>query len=173
MLGGIGGTTTEDEMAGWHYRLDGCESGWTPGVGDGQGGLACCHLWGRKESDKTERLNWTEMSDKSSNHPSSYKVISISATVFLMLHIKSSWLIYLDSRLCFLTLFTYFIPSFLPVGNSDSFSVSTGLFSVSFVDSTYKWYHMVFVILWLTSLSMLTSNSINVIINMPKMEFTK
>ena len=52
--------TTEDEMAGWHHRLDGHEFGWTPGVGDGQGGLACCNSWGRKESDTTERLNWTE-----------------------------------------------------------------------------------------------------------------
>ena len=49
---------TEDEMAGWHHRLDGHEFEWTPGVGDGQGGLACCNSWGRKESDMTERLNW-------------------------------------------------------------------------------------------------------------------
>ena len=53
--------TTEDEMAGWHHRLDGHEFEWTPGVGDGQGGLACCDSWGRKESDMTERLNWTEL----------------------------------------------------------------------------------------------------------------
>ena len=53
--------TTEDEMAGWHYGLDGQESEWTPGVGDGQGGLACCDSGGRKESDMTERLNWTEL----------------------------------------------------------------------------------------------------------------
>ena len=52
---------TEDEMAGWHHWLNGCESEWTPGVGDGQGGLACCDSWGRKESDTTERLNWTEL----------------------------------------------------------------------------------------------------------------
>ena len=52
--------TTEDEMAGWHHGLDAHESEWTPGVGDGQGGLACCDSWGRKESDTTERLNWTE-----------------------------------------------------------------------------------------------------------------
>ena len=52
---------TEDEMAGWHHRLDGLEFGWTPGVGDGQGGLVCCDSWGRKESDTTERLNWTEL----------------------------------------------------------------------------------------------------------------
>ena len=41
---------TEDEMAGWHHRLNGHGSGWTPGVGDGQGGLACCSPWGRKET---------------------------------------------------------------------------------------------------------------------------
>ena len=52
--------TTEDEMAGWHHWLDGRESGWTPGVGDGQGGLACYSPWGGKGSDTTERLNWTE-----------------------------------------------------------------------------------------------------------------
>ena len=53
--------TTEDEMAGWHHWLDGHESGWTLGVGDGQGGLACCDSWGCKESDTTEWLNWTEL----------------------------------------------------------------------------------------------------------------
>jgi len=52
--------TTEDEMAGWHHWLDGHESGWTPGVGDGQGGLVCCDSWGRKESDTTERLIWSD-----------------------------------------------------------------------------------------------------------------
>ena len=52
--------TTEDEMAGWHHWLDGRESEWTPGVGDGRGGLACSDSWGHKESDMTERLNWTE-----------------------------------------------------------------------------------------------------------------
>jgi len=54
---------TEDEMAGWHHWLDAHESGWTPGVGDGQGGLACCDSWGRKESDMTEWLNWLEIKD--------------------------------------------------------------------------------------------------------------
>ena len=49
--------TTEDEMVGWHHRLDGHGFGWTPGVGDGQGGLASCGSWGLKESDMTERLN--------------------------------------------------------------------------------------------------------------------
>ena len=53
--------TTEDEMAKWHHWLDGRESEWTPGVGDGQGGLVYCDSWGHKELDTTERLNWTEL----------------------------------------------------------------------------------------------------------------
>ena len=53
--------TTEDEMAGWHHWLDGCESEWTLEVADGQGGLACCDSWGCKELDTTEQLNWTEL----------------------------------------------------------------------------------------------------------------
>ena len=52
--------TAEDEMVGWHRWLNGLEFEYTLGVGDGQGGLACCSPWGRKESDTTERLNWTE-----------------------------------------------------------------------------------------------------------------
>ena len=54
--------TTEDEMVGWCHRLNGHGFGWTPGVGDGQGSLACCSPWGHKESDMTEWLNWTEPS---------------------------------------------------------------------------------------------------------------
>ena len=52
---------TEDEMAGWHHWLDGRESEWTLGVGDGQGGLVCCTSWGCKESDTTERLIWSDL----------------------------------------------------------------------------------------------------------------
>ena len=52
---------TEDEMAGWHHWLDGLESQWTPGVGDGQGGLACCDSWACKESDMTDRLIWSDL----------------------------------------------------------------------------------------------------------------
>ena len=48
---------TQDEMAGRHHRVDGCEFEYTPGVGDGQGGLVCCNSLGHKESDMTERLN--------------------------------------------------------------------------------------------------------------------
>ena len=63
MLGKIEGKEkgmTEDEIVGWHHRLDGHEFEQALGDGEGQGSLACCSLWGRKESDMTERLNWTE-----------------------------------------------------------------------------------------------------------------
>ena len=50
---------TEDKMAGWHHRLDGCEFEWTPGVSDEQGGLACCDSWGHKE--RTQLSDWTEL----------------------------------------------------------------------------------------------------------------
>ena len=53
--------TTEDEMVGWHHRLNGHGFGWTPGVGDGQWGLACCGSWDHKELDTTEQLNWPEL----------------------------------------------------------------------------------------------------------------
>ena len=52
---------TEDEKVGWHHRLNGHGFVWTPGIGDGQGDLECCSSWGCKESDMTERLNWTEL----------------------------------------------------------------------------------------------------------------
>ena len=52
---------TEDEMAGWHHQLDGCESEWTPGDGVGQGGLACCDSWGHRELATTEWLNCTQL----------------------------------------------------------------------------------------------------------------
>ena len=61
--------TTEDEMAGWHHRLNGHEFEWTPGLGNGQRGLACCDSWGRKESDTTDRLNWTELNWKHKGLP--------------------------------------------------------------------------------------------------------
>ena len=59
--------TTEDEMVGWHHRLNGHGFGWTLGAGDGQGGLACCSSWGRKELDTTEWLNWTELNQEKRN----------------------------------------------------------------------------------------------------------
>ena len=60
--------TTEDEMIWWHHQLNGHEFEQAPGVGDGQGGLACCSSWGHKELETTERLNWTD----GSNGPCSY-----------------------------------------------------------------------------------------------------
>ena len=68
---------TEDELAGWHHRLDGHEFGKTPGVGDGQGSLACCNSWGHKESDMTERLNWTELKDILFTNTFSYSVVCL------------------------------------------------------------------------------------------------
>ena len=69
---------TEDEMAGWHHGLDGRESEWTPGDGDGQGGLACCDSWGRKESDTTDWLNcnWTDPSNIESLFAFVFKLVA-------------------------------------------------------------------------------------------------
>ena len=69
--------TTENEMAGWHHQLDGHEFEWTPGVGDGQGGLTCCHSWGRIESNRTERLNWTELKHNQWNYRTGPKRVLI------------------------------------------------------------------------------------------------
>ena len=71
--------TTEDEMAGWHHRLNGHKFGWTPGVGDGQGDLACCNSWGRNEVGhnwETE-LNWTEVSLQQSWALFSFSVVKV------------------------------------------------------------------------------------------------
>ena len=75
-------------MAGWHHWLNGRESGWTPGVGDGQGGLACCDSWGCRESDMTEWLNWTELSVSLSRMWESHEValILFSFSSFLILN---------------------------------------------------------------------------------------
>ena len=86
--------TTEDEMAGWHHRLNGCESEWTLGVGDRQGGLACCDSWGRKESDTTERLNWTELNwvTKQQIHPNTnYKMEHIHAVKMFLGHLLNQF----------------------------------------------------------------------------------
>ena len=77
--------TTEDEMVGWHHRLDGHGFGWTPGDGDGQGGLACFSSWGRKESDTTERLKLTELI--STSVPSPVKNIGTAQTSDAVSHL--------------------------------------------------------------------------------------
>ena len=79
--------TTEDEMAGWHHWLDRHEFGWTPGIGDGQGGLACCNSWGRKESDMTERLNWLNWTE----HPMKLNIFSY-AYLPIMSSLVKCWL---------------------------------------------------------------------------------
>ena len=75
MLGGDWGQEekgmTEDEMVGWHHWLDGHEFGWTLGVGDGQGGLACCDSWGCKELDMTD---WTELRFRKDTNELIYKI---------------------------------------------------------------------------------------------------
>ena len=65
----------EDEMVGWHHWLNGRGFGWTLGADDEQGGLECCGSWGRKESDTTERLNWTELVNKVQSPRSKYSNI--------------------------------------------------------------------------------------------------
>ena len=77
---------TEDEMLGWYYWLDGHEFEQAPGVGDGQGTLECCSLWGHKELDMTEQLtdlNWTGYHglDKLSHRINHYKYICIFVTI--------------------------------------------------------------------------------------------
>ena len=78
--------TTEDEMAERHHQLDGCESEGTPGDGDRQGGLVCCDSWGRKESDTTEWLNWTEL-----NIRDKFKKSSESNTMDLSSYHEQLW----------------------------------------------------------------------------------
>ena len=93
---------TEDEMAGWHHWLDGHDFEWTPGIGDGEGGLVCCDSWGRKESDMTEQLNWTKL-----NCPNSetwfYRVIillnfMITILYFLFLSQTLEWIDHGNAR---------------------------------------------------------------------------
>ena len=92
-------------MAGWHHWLDERESQWTPGVGDGQGGLACCDSWGHKESDTTEQLNWTELNwriyqlfikiifGNVSISQFSRSVLSIICTYILVINRTSVWVV--------------------------------------------------------------------------------
>ena len=78
----------EDEMSGWHHRLDGHEFEWTPGVSDGQGGLVYWDSRGCKESDTTEQLNWTELNFSSGTFPDGGKILfSIEGSLFPLLSI--------------------------------------------------------------------------------------
>ena len=73
-------------MAGWHHQLDGNEFEWTLGVGDGQGGLVCYDSWDHKESDMTERLNWTEYVARRIFLPSYLKIFFVIQEI-LLIHI--------------------------------------------------------------------------------------
>ena len=81
-------------MAGWHHRLDGQEFWWAPEVGDGQGGLECWYSWGRKESDMTEWLNWTELNWKMKY----YKPSNVKNLGSLMLIMDVLWMSHLYSN---------------------------------------------------------------------------
>ena len=94
--------TTEDEMVGWHHRLNRHEFGWTPGVGVGQGGLVCCSPWGRKESDTTERLNWTD--DLKCIKPKFQWSLSIR---HLKLNVSRNLISYPVTLACFLDIFPF------------------------------------------------------------------
>ena len=100
--------TTEDEMAGWHHWLDECESEWTLGVGDGQGGLACCDLWGRKELDTIEQLNWTEAMINLGNKNEWVKLTSLSS--------MPTWRLYELTYQCMYTYDTEAPVDFWPAG---------------------------------------------------------
>ena len=98
--------TTEDEMTGWHHGLDGRESEWIPGVGDGQGGLVCCDSRGCKELDTTERLNWTELNVVThwrSSHEYQWLILfkSIFISYFKCLYIFIKALVMSPKRLYF------------------------------------------------------------------------
>ena len=70
--------TTEEEMFRWHHQLNGHGFGWTPRVGDGQGGLVCCGSWCHKESDTTDKLNWLPLSLSVETSPSVFPFVSAS-----------------------------------------------------------------------------------------------
>ena len=98
--------TTKDEMAGWHHWLDGLESEWTPGVGDEQGGLACCDSWCCKESDTMEQLNWTELDCSTPHFPVLHHLPELDQT-----HVH--WVGYIIQTSCslsFLCLPTFNLP---------------------------------------------------------------
>ena len=96
---------TEDEMVGWHHQLNGGEFEWTPGVGDGQGGLACCDSWGRKESDMTERLNWTELRFCHSFSSKEQTSFNFLATVTVCSDFGAH-----ENKICHFALFPHLVP---------------------------------------------------------------
>ena len=104
--------TTEGEMAGWHHRLSGRGFGWTPGAGDGQGGLVSCHSWGRKELDTTEWLNWTELNCvclKVCDTPTCH--FSLTVRTLMFPHVSYSFFFIVFRHISFIVLnFEYWSP---------------------------------------------------------------
>ena len=97
--------TTEDEMVGWYHQLSGHEFEWTLGVGDGQGGLACCSPWGCKELDTTERLNWSELNRHIHNSWYSLDLkypVPLSSYVHLYTIMLDFWFSQYSQCVCFL-----------------------------------------------------------------------
>ena len=104
--------TTEDEMAGWHHWLDGRESEWTPGAGDGQGGLVCCNSWGHKV-----RYNWaTELNWKASNKATKKDLHKHSLTLGTPSHID-----YLEDSDSLYTRFTNHLFIFVSISDHTSY----------------------------------------------------
>ena len=99
--------TTKDEVAGWHQWLDGRQFEWTPGDGDGQGGLACCNSWGRKKLDTTQQLNWTEL-----NWTTTSNYISMANKQLIILLEGKESLLHLAGRRQMLPLFFWIAPTF-------------------------------------------------------------
>ena len=111
MLGGIGGRRKrgrQDEMVGWHHWLNGHEFEWTPGVGDGQGGLVCCNSWGCKESDTTEQLNWTELNRYS--HPSKDSQVILYSFLFPTLYVVAiNWISWICPLFCYYAFIIFYL----------------------------------------------------------------
>ena len=110
--------TTEDGMVGWHHRLNGHGFGWTPGVGDGQGGLACCGSWGCKESDTTEQLNWTDAFFRG-NYILTYNRNSQSMLWDPQEPLKSSWGVHVVKTI-FIIMLRHFMPFLLILSQTGS-----------------------------------------------------
>ena len=111
--------TTEDEMVGWHHRLDGCEFGWTLGVGDGQGGLACCDSPGRRvRHNWATELNWTEPTWNSQSvslppvSPWQPQTSPLCLWVCFCFVDKLIWAVFQISRVSGIMLFVFFLTYF-------------------------------------------------------------
>ena len=122
-------------MAGWHHWLDGRESEWTLGVGDGQGGLACCDSWGRKEWVTTERLNWSELNWRGLKWPLSSPCIPTS----LLLKLNWENLNFKTQNVFLSPVLVFNSPYYWKLQTRISPSQSTFIFSFCFSSHTECW----------------------------------